>query len=103
MMRSLKINIIIFGLFFHKIVSLNICEDNESLTERKFCVVKNNSENYEPYDPDWKPGKPLSLFIHLTLVSIAEFNEDSILMNIILTYYWNDTRVTMTQPPQGNS
>ena len=49
------------------------------------------------YWPDWKPGKPMELVPIVNVVSIAEFDENhsTILLNLVVTLYWKDTRITL--------
>ena len=49
------------------------------------------------YWPDWKPEKPMELAPVVNLVSIAEFDENhsTILLNLVVTLYWKDTRIAL--------
>ena len=70
---------------------------NKSITKLQLCSEK-------PHNPDFPDDlgiqKPMDLKMTLNLISMAEFNDDesTILVNIILGLFWNDTRITLEYP-----
>ena len=72
------------------------CNDTEIL-KVQLCSVRPHS----PSHPDIvTPGQKMILEMSLNLISVAEFNDDesTILINIILGIFWNDTRVSLLTP-----
>ena len=77
-------------------VSQALISCNETVTSRpQICLV--DQPNYKNFWPDWKNGQPMILNTSINLVSIAEFDDDdsTILLNLVVTISWNDTRVTL--------
>ena len=78
--------------------------DQSNATKMQLCSVSQFGEKNEFHDlygyPDAKSGgEPMNLHTALTLISIAEFNaeQNTILLNIILSLFWNDTRISLIQ------
>ena len=67
-----------------------------SSVKLKICIIdKNITKSYESAFPDYSPGQPSVVKSSLILNSIAEFNSDTVLINVILTLFWNDSRLSL--------
>ena len=70
---------------------------NQNVTKLQLCSEK-------PHNPEFPDDlgiqKPMDLKMTLKLISLSEFNdnENTILVNIILGLFWNDTRITLEYP-----
>ena len=88
----LLLSVIVLQILFHSGQGLVRC--NETVTKFQICHL---AENYEQGWPIFKHGRPMMIANSITLFSLAEVNEDhsSISLNVLLTMYWNDARLTL--------
>ena len=72
---------------------------NETVSKLQLCTLVSD---YEQGVPDSVVHKqPTQVSNSVTLLSVAEFNEDqsTISLNVLLAMWWNDTRLTLI--PKG--
>ena len=88
--------------FLIKLGQALISCSEKNVTQLQLCSVENFGEENEYHNlygyPDIKSvGDPMLVNTALTLISIAEFNDEqsTILLNVILSLDWNDTRISM--------
>ena len=88
--------------FFIKLGQALISCSQKNVTQLQLCSVENFGEENEYHNlygyPDVKSvGDPMSVKTALTLISMAEFSDEqsTILLNVILSLDWNDTRISM--------
>ena len=86
----------VITLSFENIEALISC-NQLNVTKAQLCMVNDTNPDIHGY-PDSKPGEPLDLKTALTLTSIADVNaeQNTILINIVISLFWNDTRISLT-------
>ena len=75
---------------------------NKNATKEQLCSLY---DKYEKGTSDVKiTGKPMSIKSSVTMLKIAELdqNKNTITLNILLSIFWNDTRITIeSNTPNG--
>ena len=71
-----------------------------NVTKTQLCIMDENNPDIHDYPDAKAAGEPLEIKTALTLISIAELNSEQNIMslNIILSLFWNDTRISMLTP-----
>ena len=89
--------------FLIKLGQALISCSEKNVTQLQLCSVENFGEENEYHNlygyPDVKSvGVPMSVKTALTLISIADVNaeQNTILINIVISLFWNDTRISLT-------
>jgi hypothetical protein len=76
------------------------CDKNA--TKEQLCSLY---DKYEKGTSDFKiTGKPMSIKSSITMLKIAELdqNKNTITLNVLLSIFWNDTRITIeSNTPNG--
>ena len=74
----------------------------KKVTKEQLCSLY---DKYEKSRSDWKiTGKPMSIKSSVTMLKIAELdqNKNTITLNVLLSIFWNDTRITIeSNTPNG--
>ena len=101
---TLKANMSLLSLLllqnlFHFGQTLVSC--NETVSELQLCTLVSAYDEGTPDVILQTSGQPTQVISSVTLFSVAEFNEDqrTITLNVLLSFWWNDTRLTLT--PKG--
>ena len=75
---------------------------NKNATKEQLCSLY---DKYQKGKSDWTiTGKPMSIKSSVTMLKIAELdqNKNTITLNILLSIFWNDTRITIeSNTPNG--
>ena len=75
---------------------------NKNATKEQLCSLY---DKYEKGTSDLKiTGKPMSIKSSVTMLKIAELdqNKNTIALNVLLSIWWNDTRITIeSNAPNG--
>ena len=68
------------------------CDQN--VTKLQLCKT---IDIYDNGEPDWSPNNPVLLLTSVTLIEMAELDEDqmTITMNILLSVVWPDSRISL--------
>ena len=91
----LLLYILLLQNVFHVGQSLVSCNESETVSVVQLCTLV-------PYYDVGVPSEPPARIDPLvTLFSVTELNEDqrTISLNVLLSFWWNDTRLTLT--PKG--
>ena len=71
--------------------------DSKNVTKTQLCIMDENNVDIHDYPDTKDDGEPMEVKTALTLISIAEINseQNTISLNIILSLFWNDSRISM--------
>ena len=71
--------------------------NTKNVTKTQLCTMDENNIDIHDYPDTKDDGEPMEITTALTLISIAEINseQNTISLNIILSLFWNDSRISM--------
>ena len=89
-------------LLFMVTLGQALIQCNKNATKEQLCSLY---DKYQKGKSDWTiTGKPMSIKSSVTMLKIAELdqNKNTITLNILLSIFWNDTRITIeSNTPNG--